>query len=242
MTVSWEDLRRAFPKEQITQVNKGFGPIDTINHAVVTDRLINVTDDWTYSIDETFEHKGQFWIRGTLTIGGVSRPEYGEGADPKKALSDFLKRAAMRFGVALELWAKAPLDDTEVVSIVEVKGKKVRRETPPSRAEAGGANADAPPATQSDGPAGKAGTERHQAPVGEGSEPVSAGDGGEAVSGGAGDELDTSKDAADLLIAAVKKHGTLARVVSKAHALDPSVRTEADLLGWHLIELTEGKS
>lgn len=112
-SIDWAGLRKPFPKSQVTQVDKGYGPLDTVNHAVVTSRLIADGGDWTYTVDERFTAGKSCWVLITLTVGGVSRPEYGEGDDPKKALSDALKRAAMRFGVALDLWAKAPLDDYE---------------------------------------------------------------------------------------------------------------------------------
>jgi hypothetical protein len=115
-------LREPFAKHLITQVDKGFGKIDTINHAVVTDRLNAVAPGWTISephiVQVEFKdgtpHVLAVW--GSMTIGTVTRWEVGEverpstyGDELKKAMSDFLKRAAMRFGVGIDLWSKADL-------------------------------------------------------------------------------------------------------------------------------------
>lgn len=48
-------------------------------------------------------------VRGSLTIDGVTREDYGEGPDEKQALTDALKRTARLFGVALELWDAGPI-------------------------------------------------------------------------------------------------------------------------------------
>lgn len=88
--------------------------IDYVGHAAVTDRLLQIDPDWTFTIDAEYPGAGEgFGIRGTLTVLGVTRPEYGDGRNPKEAVSDFLKRAAMRFGVALDLWSKEELQASE---------------------------------------------------------------------------------------------------------------------------------
>ena len=50
----------------------------------------------------------------SMTIGTVTRWEVGDvdsrskpGAEAKIAMSDWIKRAAMRFGVGLDLWPEA---------------------------------------------------------------------------------------------------------------------------------------
>jgi hypothetical protein len=114
-------LREPFPKEQIGKLpaTQKRPELDFVGHAAVTDRLNTVAPDWSYTIDEAkraryvdengVEHDGAYWIRGTMTIGGVSRPEYGDGSDPKEAIGNFLRRAAMRFGVAIDLWSREDL-------------------------------------------------------------------------------------------------------------------------------------
>lgn len=97
--------------------------LDYVGHAEVTSRLLEVDPLWNWepiALDAQglplFTMVGGkpvgLWIR--LTVGGVSRLGFGSiepGAfDPEKQLiSDALRNAAMRFGVALDLWAKSDL-------------------------------------------------------------------------------------------------------------------------------------
>ena len=49
------------------------------------------------------------YVRCRLTVHGVTREDVGEGADPKAAFSDAVKRAAVHFGVGRVLYAmRAP--------------------------------------------------------------------------------------------------------------------------------------
>lgn len=104
-----DGLREPFPPEQIGHKPRGGTQIDFVGHAAVTDRLNKVVPDWHYTVDAEMAAGEGFVVRGTFTVGGVSRVEYGEGKDPKKAVSDLVKRGAMRFGVALDLWSKEEL-------------------------------------------------------------------------------------------------------------------------------------
>jgi hypothetical protein len=105
-------LREPFPKEQIGKLpaTQKRPALDFVGHAAVVDRLNRYAPDWTYSVDEMFSMGETCWVKGTLTVGGVSRVEYGDGADPKEAIGNWLRRAAMRFGVALDLWSREELD------------------------------------------------------------------------------------------------------------------------------------
>jgi len=109
-------LRAKFNTDQIEQKTMGTRSYSYVNHAVVTDRLIEVDPAWHWQPMATDpngmpildQHNG-LWIR--LYILGVSRIGYGasephqKGADAiKTAISDAIKNAAMRFGVALDLW------------------------------------------------------------------------------------------------------------------------------------------
>jgi hypothetical protein len=117
---SWElkavrdRLRAPFPKEQIGRLpaTSKRPALDYVGHAAVTDRLNLVVPDWSYTIDAESAVDGSYWIRGTMTIGEVSRPEFGDGPDPKQALGNFIRRAAMRFGVALDLWSREELESS----------------------------------------------------------------------------------------------------------------------------------
>lgn len=97
--------------------------LDYVGHAEVTDRLLEADPQWTWepmALDATglpaMDSYGGLWIR--LTVSSVTRPGYGDGggksgADAvKETIGDALRNAAMRFGVALNLWgAHGPTED-----------------------------------------------------------------------------------------------------------------------------------
>jgi hypothetical protein len=135
-------LRAPFAKEKIQKLPTGGLQLDYVSHAWVTDRLLQVDPSWNWepvAFDELglpkFDDNGGLWIK--LTVCGVTRYGYGEPAtkdkyDQKKsAIGNAIRNAAMRFGVALDLWAKeAPVADasknnkpepmsTEAMSMIE---------------------------------------------------------------------------------------------------------------------------
>lgn len=84
-----------------------------VGHAEVTARLLDVDPAWVWEpVAFTaegvpfFDKAGGLWIR--LTVHGVTRYGYGySAADPgdvKETIGLGIRNAAMRFGVALELW------------------------------------------------------------------------------------------------------------------------------------------
>lgn len=112
-----EALLRPFDKSQIQQLPKGGMKLDFVSHGNVTRRLLEVDPDWNWepmAYDVTglplFDERGGLWIK--LTVCGVTRIGYGEpqGSDQydrtKGAIGNAIRVAAMRFGVALDLWAK----------------------------------------------------------------------------------------------------------------------------------------
>jgi hypothetical protein len=117
-------LRAPFPKEQIQKLPTGGLQLDYVSHAWVTDRLLQVDPLWTWKplafTDAglpAFDSNGGLWIE--LTICGVTRYGYGEpqGRDKfdmtKGAIGNAIRNAAMRFGVALDLWAKEAPPETK---------------------------------------------------------------------------------------------------------------------------------
>jgi hypothetical protein len=116
--------------------------IDYVGHAHVTERLLEVDPRWSWeplAINANglpaVDDNGGLWIK--LTIGDMMRLGYGHasgkrGGDAmKETIGDAIRNAAMRFGVALDLWKKespAPVDD--------VPDRKVERpaQTPQQRA------------------------------------------------------------------------------------------------------------
>lgn len=125
--------------------------IDYVGHADVTDRLLSVDPEWNWEPKAEDEHglpvfdtdrNGSpvgLWIR--LTVGGVSRLGYGSvpsgQADAVKVLiGDALRNAAMRFGVALDLWAKGDRADPTRENATASAGQASRRGNGQSAADA----------------------------------------------------------------------------------------------------------
>lgn len=93
--------------------------IDFVGHADVTSRLLDVDPEWTWAPFTAEEmaalppnlRDAGLWIN--LTVNGVTRPGFGDCNGPQRGgdavkimIGDALRNAAMRFGVALDLWAK----------------------------------------------------------------------------------------------------------------------------------------
>jgi hypothetical protein len=92
--------------------------LDYVGHAGTTKRLLEVDPLWEWeplSYDENglprFDKFGGLWIK--LTVCGVTRLGYGDAAGKdasstavKEIIGDAIRNAAMRFGVALDLWSK----------------------------------------------------------------------------------------------------------------------------------------
>ena len=107
-------LRKPFPPESIGKLPKGGALLDYCGHAAVTDRLLTVDPLWTWEplalTPEglpALDKAGNLWIR--LTVCGVTRLGVGDGKNAKECIGDAIRNAAMRFGVALDLWAKENL-------------------------------------------------------------------------------------------------------------------------------------
>lgn len=117
-------LREPFPAAAIGKMPKAGMQLDYVGHAAVTQRLLEVDPEWTWRpmcVDEIsgkvqLDDNGGLWI--LLTVAGVTRPGYGDGGNSKGgdavkvAIGDALRNAAMRFGVALDLWAKEDIGTT----------------------------------------------------------------------------------------------------------------------------------
>jgi hypothetical protein len=96
--------------------------IDYVGHAQVTARLLEVDPQWSWEpvawdvsgLPAIVEEQGGrrvLWIR--LTVLGVTRLGVGIAGSHEEVekilVGDALRNAAMRFGVALDLWAKGDL-------------------------------------------------------------------------------------------------------------------------------------
>jgi hypothetical protein len=116
--------------------------LDYVGHAETTSKLLEADPAWTWEPlafgDDglpRFDEHGGLWIR--LTVCGVTRLGYGtaenagfkaKGDIRKEIIGDALRNAAMRFGFALNLWAK-----TEIHERAEVAEAPTVREPKPAR-------------------------------------------------------------------------------------------------------------
>lgn len=117
--------------------------LDYVGHGAVTQRLLDADPTWSWeplAVDEAGMPRTiraqdgspvGLWIK--LTVGGVSRLGYGScdaGKHDaiKELIGDALRNAAMRFGVALDLWIKeSPASDDS--------GQQKRAPAPASKPE-----------------------------------------------------------------------------------------------------------
>jgi hypothetical protein len=147
-------LREPFPPEQIGKLPKptkkdnpkgkcaecgGYHGLpavhlDFVGHAATTDRLLQVDPEWTWEPmargpnGEPLIVNGGLWI--WLTVCGVRRPGWGDGENTKVMIGDAIRNAAMRFGVALDLWAKEDLSSEGEPREQRSSGQTPRRAEP----------------------------------------------------------------------------------------------------------------
>lgn len=125
-TKAFKQLLEPFGPQDINHLPKGGTTLDYVGHAAVTRRLLDVDPEWNWeplAYTETGlpaitagpggEPTG-LWIK--LTVLGVTRLGYGSvesrKAEPvKELIGDAIRNAAMRFGVALDLWKKHDAHD-----------------------------------------------------------------------------------------------------------------------------------
>jgi hypothetical protein len=139
-------LREPFDPKEIDQLPRKIRKtgetimLDYVGHANVTSRLLDTDPDWSwapFAIDEmglpAIVRRGdafELWI--VLTVGGKTMP--GVGTTPvefdresgqelpadqdttKELIGDAIRNAAMRFGVALDLWRKHGPADRAVLA------------------------------------------------------------------------------------------------------------------------------
>jgi hypothetical protein len=111
------ELRKPFPDSAIGTLPKGGTNLSYVGHAATTDRLLSVDPAWTWrplATDDAglpaLDRAGNLWIE--LTVCGVTRLGVGDGKSAKECIGDAIRNAAMRFGVALDLWSKEELEQS----------------------------------------------------------------------------------------------------------------------------------
>lgn len=140
--------KTACPRHQMVRceqchnwITSGHMHLDYVGHAETTDRLLQADPGWTWEpvafgadgLPLLDRHNG-LWIR--LTVAGVTRLGYGhpdgkDGPDAiKEAIGDAIRNAAMRFGVALDLWGATFKGDDDD------QGDQTERPAPVSQATA----------------------------------------------------------------------------------------------------------
>ncbi|MFF9287474.1 hypothetical protein [Streptomyces griseosporeus] len=115
-----EDHRKAQCKECGNYITTAHVDLNYVGHAELTNRLLDADPLWTWeplALDQRglpqLDEHGGLWIR--LTVCGHTRLGYGDSQGKKgpnavkEAIGDALRNAAMRFGAALDLWAKSDL-------------------------------------------------------------------------------------------------------------------------------------
>jgi hypothetical protein len=138
----------------IGKLPKGGIQLDFVGHADVTKMLIEIDAHWSweptafdtdglpaYRVENGYAH-----MAGWLTIHGVRRLGIGSVAHNKQDLlkelvSDFIRNAAMRFGICLSLWTKQEWDDVD--RPVSAPAQPAKKSTgPPKKAVEPGMNDD----------------------------------------------------------------------------------------------------
>jgi hypothetical protein len=110
--------------------------LDYVGHAATTDRLLSVDPEWTWepaAVDQfgvpVLDGAGNLWIK--LTVCGVTRLGVGDGTSAKEKIGDAIRNAAMRFGVALDLWSKEELEQSHGPAAVPVAPTQDQPAEPP---------------------------------------------------------------------------------------------------------------
>ncbi len=131
----------------VGKLPKGGIQLDFVGHADVTKMLIEIDPQWSWE-PTAFDadglpayrvENGMAHMAGWLTIHGVRRLGIGSVAHNKGDLlkelaSDFIRNAAMRFGICLSLWTKQEWDDVDRPVSAPVPAPKAK---PAPKAEAG---------------------------------------------------------------------------------------------------------
>lgn len=108
----------------VGKLPKGGTQLDFVGHADVTKMLLEIDESWTWEpvafdadgLPAYRVENGMAHMAGWLTVHGVRRLGIGSVMHNKPDLlkelaSDFLRNAAMRFGVCLSLWTKQEWED-----------------------------------------------------------------------------------------------------------------------------------
>ena len=111
-------LAKKFPSQLVRTIKKGNREEDYINHAVITQRLLQVLGAFSWDYEVIYEADKVVAVKGKIkamvdgkevSVSGTGTETFdgdSTGEKLKKMESDALKRAAARLGVGLHLWAQ----------------------------------------------------------------------------------------------------------------------------------------
>ncbi len=111
--MGWDTLKQPFDDSEIkfkiqAMIGDGIARVvPYVDSRTVIDRLNSSGLHWEdhYTIGSWIDNGStSWWAQCKLVIDGIEREGFGIGNDPKAAESDALKRAAVKFGIGIELW------------------------------------------------------------------------------------------------------------------------------------------
>ncbi len=148
MTIELKDIlpKYGVPDPSIVgKLPKGGASLDFVGHADVTKMLIEIDPNWTWEpvafdadgLPAYRVENGMAHMAGWLTIHGVRRLGIGSVMHNKPDLlkelaSDFIRNAAMRFGICLALWTKQEWHDLNGPVAVNPTPKKAPAKKAPA--------------------------------------------------------------------------------------------------------------
>jgi hypothetical protein len=148
MTTELKDIlpKYGVPDPSIVgKLPKGGASLDFVGHADVTKMLIEIDANWTWEpvafdtdgLPAYRVENGMAHMAGWLTIHGVRRLGIGSVMHNKPDLlkelaSDFIRNAAMRFGICLALWTKQEWHDLDGPVAVNPAPKKAPAKKAPA--------------------------------------------------------------------------------------------------------------
>jgi hypothetical protein len=148
MTIELKDIlpKYGVPDPSIVgKLPKGGASLDFVGHADVTKMLIEIDPNWTWEpvafdadgLPAYRVENGMAHMAGWLTIHGVRRLGIGSVMHNKPDLlkelaSDFIRNAAMRFGICLALWTKQEWHDLDGPVAVNPAPKKAPAKKAPA--------------------------------------------------------------------------------------------------------------
>lgn len=122
----------------VGKLPRGGTSLDFVGHADVTKMLIEIDSEWTWEpvafdangLPAYRVENGMAHMAGWMTIHGVRRLGIGsvQASKPdllKELASDFIRNAAMRFGVCLALWTKQEWESDDAPAKTQVGSKAV---------------------------------------------------------------------------------------------------------------------